>query len=400
MTVDNFILAVKIRVMKGCVTMPKKGENIYKRKDGRWEGRYIREYQNGKAKYGYVFAYSYKEVKRKLNDAKSSLSSEKSQSFEKTEPTICLFSEIADEWLCVNQPQWKISSIVKYTNILKNYLLPEFQSRNITDISRDDVLGYISKLLMKGGIKKQGLAPKTVNSILSVMKNIFEYAADNKGYALISFKGLSAKTVQKPMRILSNSEQTILTEYLMDSPTTTGIGIMLSLYTGIRVGELCALKWEDISFEEKCIHIRKTMQRIQVVGNLDYKTEIIITSPKSECSIRDIPIPDKLIQILLQYRRDKDTYVLTGSKNNYVEPRTMQNRFQSLIKKLNLAPANFHALRHTFATRCIELGFDIKSLSEILGHASVNIALNRYVHPSMELKQRNMNKLSDLLAVK
>ena len=142
------------------------------------------------------------------------------------------------------------------------------------------------------------------------------------------------------------------------------------------------------------------MQRIQVKGNLDHKSEIIISTPKSECSVRDVPIPDKLMLMLQKCQNAPNTYFLTGKTNLYVEPRTMQNRFKSTIKKAGIAPANFHALRHTFATRCIELGFDIKSLSEILGHASVNITLNRYVHPSMELKQKNMNMLSDLLAVK
>ena len=136
------------------------------------------------------------------------------------------------------------------------------------------------------------------------------------------------------------------------------------------------------------------MQRIQVKSNSDHKSEIIISAPKSAYSVRDVPIPDKLLQ------NAPNTYFLTGKTTLYVEPRTMQNRFKSMIKKTGIAPANFHALRHIFATRCIELGFDIESLSEILGHASVNITLNRYVHPSMELKQKNMNMLSDLLAVK
>ena len=142
------------------------------------------------------------------------------------------------------------------------------------------------------------------------------------------------------------------------------------------------------------------MQRIQVKSNSDHKSEIIISAPKSAYSVRDVPIPDKLLLMLQERQNAPNTYFLTGKTTLYVEPRTMQNRFKSMIKKTGIAPANFHALRHIFATRCIELGFDIEILSEILGHASVNITLNRYVHPSMELKQKNMNMLSDLLAVK
>lgn len=381
--------------------MPRKGENIYKRKDGRWEGRYIRDRINGKAKYGYVFAHSYKEVKIKLTDAKVRLISNASSVSEITSGlVICSFSRVSDEWIQANKSQWKESSNVKYINILNNHLLPEFGQRNITDITRTDIQAYISKLLTSGGRNNAGLAPKTVNSIISVMKNIFEYAAETKSYILINFRGLNVKQPQKQMRILSQSEQSILTEYLLKESSNTGIGILLSLYTGLRVGEVCALKWDDISFRDKCIHVNKTMQRIQVKGNTDHKSEIIISAPKSECSVRDVPIPDKLLLMLQERQNAPNTYFLTGKTTLYVEPRTMQNRFKSTIKKAGIAPANFHALRHTFATRCIELGFDIKSLSEILGHASVNITLNRYVHPSMELKQKNMNMLSDLLDVK
>lgn len=381
--------------------MPRKGENIYKRKDGRWEGRYIRDRINGKAKYGYVFAHSYKDVKKKLTAAKSQLELDISlQTNTSADLVICSFARIADEWLKANTSQWKASSVVRYSNILDNHLLSEFGQRNITDISRTDIHAYISKLLTIGGRNNTGLAPKTVNSIVSVMKNIFEFAAETKQYTLISFNGLNVKQPQKQMRILSQAEHTILTEYLIERSSNTDIGILLSLYTGLRVGEVCALKWEDISFRDKCIHVHKTMQRIQVKGKSDHKSEIIISAPKSECSVRDVPIPDKLLLMLQERQNAPNTYFLTGKTNLYVEPRTMQNRFKSTIKKAGIAPANFHALRHTFATRCIELGFDIKSLSEILGHASVNITLNRYVHPSMELKQKNMNMLSDLLAVK
>ena len=380
--------------------MPRKGENIYKRKDGRWEGRYIKERINGKAKYGYVFAHSYKEVKERLSKAKSNATASSVSIVTSSNLAICSFSDIAQEWIELNRSQWKSSSLTKYINILNNYLLPHFGQCNMLDISREAVASYISELLVKGGHCGTGLAPKTVNSIISVMKNIFEYASVNKNLSLISFKGLNAKQNQKPMRILSTTEQNNLNEYLLKNPGNTSLGILLSLYTGLRVGELCALKWEDVSFDDKCIHVHKTMQRIQNLNDSNAKTVVIISKPKSDCSIRDVPIPDRLFSIMQDYKKAPNTYFLTGKTTLYVEPRTMQNRFKSTIKKAGIAPANFHALRHTFATRCIELGFDIKSLSEILGHASVNITLNRYVHPSMELKQKNMNMLSDLLAVK
>lgn len=174
---------------------------------------------------------------------------------------------------------------------------------------------------------------------------------------------------------------------------------MLCLFTGMRVGEICALKWEDISFQEKSIYVHKTMQRLQIPRSTSQKTHIIVTSPKSKCSIRTIPIPDNLVQLIQREFPNRQGYVLASPDEEYIEPRTMQNYFCYVQRQCGLTPVNFHALRHTFATRCIELGFDVKSLSEILGHASVNITMNRYVHPSMELKQQNMQKLAALLAV-
>ena len=124
------------------------------------------------------------------------------------------------------------------------------------------------------------------------------------------------------------------------------------------------------------------------------KTKIIITKPKSQCSVREIPLPPFLVEIAKSFQADPDAFVLSGTAHRYVEPRTMQNRFRTYVKEGGIAATNYHALRHSFATRCIELSFDIKTLSIILGHSNVNITLNRYVHSSMELKKANMNKFS------
>ena len=137
------------------------------------------------------------------------------------------------------------------------------------------------------------------------------------------------------------------------------------------------------------------MQRIQNTSIIAAtKTKVVITEPKSQCSMRDIPLPRFIVEIAERFADSPNAFVLSGDKNKYVEPRTMQNHFKAYIKESRIEDANYHALRHTFATRCIEVGFDIKTLSEILGHANVNITLNRYVHSSFDLKCANMNKLS------
>ena len=177
------------------------------------------------------------------------------------------------------------------------------------------------------------------------------------------------------------------------------IGILVCLFTGLRVGEICALHWEDISFSEQTLYVHQTLQRIQDKSCSEKKTRIVLTTPKSACSIRTIPIPDPILKILNDHQTSRKGFLLTNSETHFIEPRTMQNRFKIALKKSEIESANFHALRHTFATRCVELGFDVKSLSEILGHATVNITMNRYVHPTLEMKKNNMEKLSALFTV-
>ena len=194
--------------------------------------------------------------------------------------------------------------------------------------------------------------------------------------------------------MLTQAEQDALISILMNDMDLYKFGVFLSLYTGIRVGELCALKWEDFDTTQTTLKISKTMQRIQDTENGSLsKTKIVITEPKSKCCVREIPLPTFVTDISRQFVSNPKSYILTGS-DRYVEPRIMQNRFKSYINASGISDANFHALRHTFATRCVEVGFEIKSLSQILGHANVNITLNRYVHSSFELKCSNMNKLS------
>lgn len=202
------------------------------------------------------------------------------------------------------------------------------------------------------------------------------------------------------MTVLSKEEEQKLVSALMENKSLTKIGILLSLYTGIRIGELCALKWEDVSFDENLIIIRKTMQRLQkdsIQSKNEAKTYILISKPKSQCSNRQIPLPSFLSVILQEYKGDKSHFILTNSPYSFIEPRTLQNQFKRILRQIDLRDVNYHSLRHTFATRCVEAGFDIKSLSEILGHSSVKITLDKYVHSSMEQKRVSMEKLQQTI---
>lgn len=372
--------------------MPRHGKNIYQRKDGRWEGRYPKGKIDGKTRYGYVFGKTYEETEQKLEAALKSAHA--------LGPSVTSFENIASEWLRQQQPELKASSYSKYANMLRLYLNPKFGKTAIPDISRNEVQQFSRDMLLTGGTAKTGLAPKTVNSVISILKNILEYASKERGLQVADIKDVSVREQKKPMQVFSRTEQSLLSRHLCDNPSPCNIGILLCLYTGMRIGEVCALKWGDIILDEQYLFVHQTMQRIQLEGEDGKKTRVVIGPPKSECSIRKIPIPAEMLQLLIPVKRQNEAFLLTGMVHSYIEPRCMENQFKTVIDECGVSDLNFHVLRHTFATRCIELDFDIKSLSEILGHANVNITLNRYVHPSMDLKQANMNRLSVLLTTK
>jgi integrase len=195
------------------------------------------------------------------------------------------------------------------------------------------------------------------------------------------------------MRVLSRQEQSSLEAVLTTDTDMFKVGMLLCLYTGLRIGEVCALRWQDISPDYETLSVRQTLQRIKNVSGDGDKTKIHIDTPKSLRSVRDIPIPKFMSPYLRDYARDGRTYFLGTGDGVYTEPRTLQNHFVRNVKAANINPANYHSLRHTFATRCVEAGVDIKSLSEMLGHSSVNMTLNRYVHSSFDQKREGMNKL-------
>lgn len=373
--------------------MSKRGENIYKRKDGRWEGRYIRSHDaNGKAEYGYIYGKTYSEVKQKLLRMKV-LPQQRS---EKQGNKTITYSQFLDDWLRSSRLNTKESTYARYAHLIERHIKPHLGDIPLSQVTTQGVEDFIAEQLKSGRLDgRGGLAPKTVTDILTVIKSTMEYARYNNYEIICNIKKLSVKKKEKEMRVLTSTEQTVLLKTLTDEMDLCKFGVILSLYTGIRIGELCALKWEDLCLSQSVLKVKKTMQRIQEteIGAIR-KTKIIITEPKSKCSIREIPLPPFIVDMARPFAASPQAFVLTGDTKRFIEPRTMQNRFQSYVSESGIEKANFHATRHTFATRCVEVGFEIKSLSEILGHANVNITLNRYVHSSFELKCSNMNKLT------
>lgn len=376
--------------------MPKTGENIYKRKDGRWEGRYAKERVNGKIRYGAVYARNYREVKRKLEEAKTA---QKEATGTQSQKRAGKVTDLGYLWLSEMALTLKDSSRNKYEDILRHYIVPELGEAEFSEVSNQRILDFVNNLLARGGVRKQGLAPSTVSEILSVLNGIRIYAMQRDYAVRFSPECVGLKRAQGDIRVFSIEEEELLVHYLEEHMDFSTLGILVCLFTGIRVGELCAMKWDDISLSERNMHISKTMQRLRTSGLDGSRTEVKIQEPKSACSVRTIPLPGILMRHLEKYHLP-GTFLLTGKSSQYVEPRTMQNRFKKTLLACGISDANFHTTRHTFATRCIELGFDVKTLSEILGHANVAITMNRYVHPSMALKAEHMERLSELFTVK
>ena len=376
--------------------MAKHGDNLYKRKDGRWEGRYIKSRVQGHIQYGYVFAATRDEAREKLDAAIAGLTQAGPRIPFSASADPGSFCELANDWLEFQKPQLKLTSINKYTNMLNSYLLPELGTLQMTQINRTIVSAMLCHLLCAGGQKQKGLTPRTVTSVYTILKSVFDYARREKDLAVVDISGIPIKQTQKELRVLSQTEQDTLSRFLCANPDPCHLGILVCLYTGLRIGEICALRWQDISFDEHLLYVNRAMQRVQLLDSRKARTEVRVSTPKSDCSIRKIPLPDELLRLLTAQRSEAEAFLLTGTDKRYMEPRTLQNRFHIVLKKCELRDVNFHTLRHTFATRCVELGFDVKSLSEILGHANVNITMNRYVHPSMDWKKQNMNMLSKL----
>ena len=372
--------------------MARKGENIYKRSDGRYEGRYIKGYtENGKPRFGYVYGKTYAEVKKKLTDRKAGIVKPAEKPEKET-----LFRDIVYEWMCAAKIRTKESTYARYVALIEAHVLPSLGAKSLEQISVSCIEEYIDSLLRIGRLDKAGgLSSKTVSDILVIIKSILTHADDNGHVVKGNFSRVSVKRKEPEIHVLSDADQTKLIEYLLADTDLYKLGILICLFTGMRLGEICALKWNDVDLSLKIIHVRRTMQRIKNIDEYEKKkTKIVETEPKSQKSLRDIPIPDCLYTLLIHFKTNGTCYCLTGSAETFVEPRKLQYHFTKIIRDCGLQKINYHALRHTFATKCIELGFETKSLSEILGHSNVNITLNRYVHSSFELKRANMNLLS------
>jgi len=296
-------------------------------------------------------------------------------------------------WLDYKHAIVKNSTYMKYRNSINKHIIPKLGSFDIKILDNNIVQRFINQKL---SAEKCSLSPKSVRELVNIIKNTLAYAENYGFQSKCKCELLIVRNSFKPIRVLNKNEEKALLNTLESDINIFKLGILISLLTGVRIGELCALRWEDIDFKECLITVNRTMQRVQVEGK-DNKTEIIITTPKTNASIRQIPIPKMLVDYIIGFKSSNDQYILTNKNGNYIEPRVMQYKFKKYIQIAGISDANFHALRHTFATRCIEAGVDVKVLSEVLGHSNVNITLDRYVHNSIDYKKDNIERFNDYI---
>ena len=367
-----------------------KGENIFKRKDGRWEARYIKGRElSGKIRYGFCYGKTYREAKQKVTKCKAALVGGAPAPGVSSRHRLSYY---CDEWLRLRKPKVKESTYIKYDTALEKYIKPKLGGCLPLGISSGLIDDFSGELLFE-----DELAPKTVHDVLAVLHGVLKYTASFFPGTFPAIEIHYPKLCKKEMRVLSRAEQARFISYLLEDMDCCKFGVLLTLFTGIRIGELCALQWKNISLEEKTIRIGATLQRLRDTASAGQaRTRIVIGPPKSDTSVRTIPITDYTAALCRQMDpHNPAAYVLTGT-DRFAEPRTLQYKMEKYTRDCGLEGVHFHTLRHTFATRAVEVGFEIKSLSEILGHATTAITLNRYVHSSMILKRDNMNKLQSV----
>ena len=356
--------------------MSRRGENIYKRRDGRWEGRYRIGFKPDQTpRYRSIYGHSYQEVKAKLTALKA------------TPPPVrtagtLTFGTLLEEWMGAIRIRVKPSTFANYRMKADKHILPMLGGIRYDALTAEHVHDFIRQKL------ENGLSAKYVADIVIVMKSVGKYGARAYGFRNPFTEVILPKTERRELQIFTQAQQTLLCRYMAKHCDLTALCILLSMYTGLRIGEVCGLKWEDVDFLQSTLTVRRTVQRIRA----EHGTKLVIDSPKSRASRRVIPIPDFLMKLLRKQRSSGGFYILSNAEN-VMEPRTLQRRFKSVLKKANLPSLGFHSLRHLFATNSIRTGFDIKTLSEILGHACVETTLSRYVHSSMERKRECMELL-------
>ena len=301
------------------------------------------------------------------------------------------FEEIVVLWQADKKQYVKRSTYSAYSLLVNNHLIPAFAGTY--DVTEEMVQSFVFIKL------EQGLSQKSVKDILIVLKMILRFAV-KQGFLQhreIDVKFPTERDRQE-LEVLTRNSQKQIMEYVQSHFTFMNLGIYICLCAGLRIGEVCALVWDDIDVGNGVINVSKTIQRIYVIEGGEKHTEVIIDTPKSKNSIREIPIARDLLKMIQPFKKvvNGSFYVLTNSAQP-TEPRTYRNYYKRLMTQLDMPKLKFHGLRHSFATRCIESRCDYKTVSVLLGHSNISTTLNLYVHPNMEQKKKCVEQMFKML---
>lgn len=361
-------------------------ECIYKRKDGKFETRYVKDIDdNGKLKYGYLYGNSYQEVKNKREVLQSSelvfdingkVINQSKEYYEK-------FNCKIDEWLRFKKVIVKESSYATYLQVIDARIRPNLGNIRLDRLTDDVISDYITSLQ-----DQKHLSDNTIHDIAMVIKQIITFHK-------MKIDVIVPSKIQKDIIVFNKKEIEIIEKRAHTKEDRCIFGILLSLYTGIRIGELCALKKESFDLRNNTFTVNHTMIRVKDTNrSSSYKTKVILSKPKSKKSYRVIPIPDILKKNINFYLRSMEEYeyFLSGTRKP-IEPRSFTNHYYRFLNYWGIQHKKFHTTRHTFATKADEAQMSTKALSEILGHSSTSITQSLYIHPSLNYKRNCMNNI-------
>ena len=274
-----------------------------------------------------------------------------------------------------------------YVLILENHILPTFGEDN--SLPEQSVQAFVLHKI------ESGLSTKSVKDILIVLKMVMKFGVKKEWMTYYEWDiKYPPSSENKVLDVLSVTNHRKILNHIQSHFTFMGLGIYISLSTGLRIGEVCALKWSDINVTDGILTVNRTIERIYIIEGEKKHTELVINTPKTKNSCREIPMNKELLGMLKPLKKvvNDDYYILTNDERP-IEPRTYRNYYKRLMEKLDIPKLKYHGLRHSFATRCIEVGCDYKTVSVLLGHSNISTTLNLYVHPNMEQKKRCIDKV-------